>query len=272
VLAFPVHESKTHTWQWQTWQGLPYLTCSLLQPWPHGFFTHYFYPQTPENLVTILNPEASVYRVKQVHGNRVLTPTEIKTAIESETLDSQFPPADGLISDRQHQSLWVASADCTPVLIGDLARGKVASVHAGWRGTAQTIVPETVSRFLRLGSRLQDLRVAMGPAIDGEVYQVAESVAAEVGASLLKNRENSSLETILSALDQMNPTPLYPDPEPARIRLDVRGVNSLQLRQMGMSGEQIAIAPYCTYQQPEYFFSYRRTQEKRVQWSGIVSL
>jgi polyphenol oxidase len=35
--------------------------------------------------------------------------------------------------------------------------------------------------------------------------------------------------------------------------------------------EQIAIAPYCTYQTPEYFFSYRREHQKKVQWSGIVS-
>ena len=36
--------------------------------------------------------------------------------------------------------------------------------------------------------------------------------------------------------------------------------------------EQIAIAPYCTFQTPEHFFSYRREQQKKVQWSGIVSL
>jgi hypothetical protein len=48
-------------------------------------------------------------------------------------------------------------------------------------------------------------------------------------------------------------------------------VNELQLERMGISGEQVAIAPHCTYQQPEYFFSYRRDKEKKVQWSGIVS-
>ena len=32
-----------------------------------------------------------------------------------------------------------------------------------------------------------------------------------------------------------------------------------------------AIAPYCTYQTPEYFFSYRWEKQKKVQWSGIVS-
>ncbi|MEM6715611.1 MAG: laccase domain-containing protein, partial [Cyanobacteria bacterium P01_C01_bin.147] len=35
--------------------------------------------------------------------------------------------------------------------------------------------------------------------------------------------------------------------------------------------EQLATAPHCTFQEPERFFSYRRTREKKVQWSGIVS-
>jgi len=37
------------------------------------------------------------------------------------------------------------------------------------------------------------------------------------------------------------------------------------------AGSSVGIAPYCTYQTPEYFFSYRREKQKKVQWSGIVS-
>jgi copper oxidase (laccase) domain-containing protein len=55
------------------------------------------------------------------------------------------------------------------------------------------------------------------------------------------------------------------------VRLDVRRVNAIQLEQLGISAEKIAIAPYCTYQKPEHFFSYRRDKLKKVQWSGIVS-
>ena len=53
------------------------------------------------------------------------------------------------------------------------------------------------------------------------------------------------------------------DPNQGKVRLDVRRVNILQLESLGISGEQIAIAPYCTFQTPEHFFSYRRaTREK----------
>jgi polyphenol oxidase len=40
---------------------------------------------------------------------------------------------------------------------------------------------------------------------------------------------------------------------------------------LGVNPAQISIAPHCTFQEPEYFFSYRREKLKKIQWSGIVS-
>ncbi|EAZ91491.1 peptidoglycan editing factor PgeF [Crocosphaera chwakensis] len=256
----------TQTWQWQSAQGLPYLTCSLLEAWPHGFFTQPFYPKTPEDLSKIFHPEAQTYRVKQVHGNRVLSPSEI---IEEMT-ENSFPPADGIIANVENQAIWVASADCTPVLIGDEVTGNIAAIHAGWRGTAKRIVPEAIARLQVWGSAIKNLRIAMGPAISGEVYQVSEEVAAEVGESLFTDEPINSSENILNSLLNLFESPILPDPEPGKVRLDVRRINQLQLEQLGIKAEQISIAPYCTYQSPSHFFSYRRTHEKKVQWSGIV--
>ncbi len=258
----------TQTWQWQSAQGLPYLTCSLLQAWPHGFFTQPFYPKTPEDLSKILHPEATTYRVQQVHGNRVFSPDEI---IE-EALEEGFPPADGMVAKVEKQAIWVASADCTPVLIGDEVTGNIAAIHAGWRGTAKRIVPAAIARLQAWGSALENLRIAMGPAISGEVYQVSEEVAAEVGSSLFEKEKMDSLEGILNPLAKIANPPILPDPEPGKVRLDVRRINQLQLEQLGINAQQISIAPYCTYQSPSHFFSYRRTHEKKVQWSGIMKL
>jgi hypothetical protein len=267
--------SETQTlnsdWQWRDWEGLPYLTCSLLQQWQHGFFTQQFYPRIPEDLVIILNSDATVHRVKQIHGNQILTPTEILAAKNQADLPESLPGADGILSDRVSQAVWVASADCNPVLIGDVVTGRVAAIHAGWRGTAQRIVVEAIARLVARGSSLENLRIAMGPAISGEVYQVTEYVAAEVGTSIIASEEAKTTEEMLTALQQLPDSPILADPEPGRVRLDVRRVNAIQLEQLGIDREQIAIAPYCTYQQPDYFFSYRRTNEKQVQWSGIIS-
>jgi hypothetical protein len=259
-------------WQWQTWQDKPYLTCQLLAPWPHGFFTQHFAPQTPETLVMALAPQAKVFRVKQVHGNKVLTPQEIAHEMHPGDSEATLPEADGVLSDQARQAVWVASADCTPALIGDVTTGQVAAVHAGWRGTAQRILPVTVQRLLDKGSQLGDLRVALGPAISGEVYQVHRQVALAVGKSIQEVEEESLAEAAyLTGLMALANPPILPDAKPDHYRLDVRRINQLQLENLGLLPEQIAIAPYCTYQNADHFFSFRRTRAKQVQWSGIVS-
>jgi YfiH family protein len=264
-------QAVTPGWQWCDWQGLPYLTCSLLENWQHGFFTQQFYPHTPEKLVQVLEPDAAIYRVKQVHGNRVLTPQKIETARTRQDKEITLPDGDGIVTEDKKQAVWVASADCNPILIGDVETGRVAAVHAGWRGTAQKIVPEAIARFVALGSSLTNLRIAIGPAITGEVYQVSEAVAAEVGASIISSQDATTKEDILTALKQLPDSPLLDDNKPGRVRLDIRRVNTIQIEQLGIAQQQIAIAPYCTYLESELFFSYRRSKQKKVQWSGIIS-
>jgi polyphenol oxidase len=255
-------------WQWATWQGQPFLTCDLLQPWPHGFFTRHFWPQAPEDLTPALAAVAQVQRVKQVHGNRVLTPTDLASTNPED--NASHPEADALLSDGPNQALWVCSADCNPVLIGDRTTGHTAAIHAGWRGTALKIVPLTVTKMQAQGSRLEDLVVAIGPAIAGEVYQVSTAVAAEVGRTIADSPHGEEA-TLVQTLQSLENSPILPDASPGKARLDVRQVNVWQLNHLGLHPDQVAVAPHCTFQEPERFFSYRRTGEKQVQWSGIVS-
>lgn len=271
------------TWHWQTWQGSSYLTCSLLKDWAHGFFTQQFWSHPPEALVDILHPEAQVYRVKQVHGDTVLNASELDPVSPPEAeedvapFDKPVAEADGLFTTAAKQAVWVCTADCTPVLIGDVATGRVAAIHAGWRGTAAAIVPKTIARLQAGGSQIQDLRIAMGPAIAGEVYQVSTTVAAQVGTTVLDIvdadvQRHLTVEEILTQLQQLPDSPVLEDSQPGRARLDVRKVNLLQLARLGIEPDQLAVAPYCTYQHADLFFSYRRERQKRVQWSGIVSM
>ena len=255
-------------WHWSEQNGFKYLVCDLLKDWQHGFFGKFSYPHLPEDLIAALEPQASVYRVKQVHGNSVLKTQDIQPLVKSS--NHNFAEADGIITNDFNQSVWVASADCNPVLIADRQTKKVAALHAGWRGTAKRIISEAIALFQAEGSNLADLRVAIGPAIAGEVYQVGVKVAAEVGRSIVEDPEIAD-ESIVNHLLAIDNSPLLPDEHPARVKLDVRKVNQIQLLKLGLSNSQIAIAPFCTFQQPDYFFSYRKTNQKKVQWSGIVS-
>lgn len=256
-------------WQWQTWQGTPYLTCRLLDPFPHGFFTRNFYPARPTTLVESLTTDAVVYRTHQVHGNRIATTGSLSPI--STTHRGTTEEADGLVSDRPDESVWVCTADCTPVLIADVHQGRVAAIHSGWRGTAAKIVPEAIAQFWNRGSETQNLRVALGPAISGEVYQVSLDVAAQVAATLLPGNPGQESEAMIAALSDFDDTPVLPDIEPGKVRLDVRRAIMHQLQRLGLAPTQIAISPHCTYQDSDRFFSYRRTRQKQVQWSGIVN-
>ncbi|WP_413163567.1 peptidoglycan editing factor PgeF [Capilliphycus salinus ALCB114379] len=262
-----------YSWYWHQWQDLPYLKCSLLDSWPHGFFSRHFNPRPPESLVAVLEPDAAAYRVKQVHGNLVLNTANISPLPSTDSTDSpELLEADAIFAQHPKQAVWVASADCVPVLIADTETKNVAAIHAGWRGTALKILPQAIAQFQAAGSELINLRIALGPAISGDVYQVSSDVALQLGATILPIEATTGVEEALAALFDLAESPVKPDPEPDKVRVDVRRVNALQLEQLGISSEQVAISPHCTYQQPESFFSYRRDHLKNVQWSGIVSV
>jgi polyphenol oxidase len=263
------------SWQWQqSAEGLPYLTCSLLDRWSHGFFTRDFSPRGPIDLTEVLAPGSPVYRLQQVHGNVVLKTDLLPpvVALDPETATPTYAQADGLVASRDFEALWVCSADCVPALIADSGTGLAAAVHAGWRGTAAKILPEAIDQLVAQGSQVENLRIAMGPAIAGKVYQVSVEVAAELGATITpKGAVSATADGILEFLHQLPETPVFTDPELGKVRLDVRRCNALQLQQLGIHFSQVAIAPHCTYSDSERFFSYRRDPLKKVQWSGIVS-
>jgi YfiH family protein len=169
------------------------------------------------------------FSLNQIHGNQVYHPQELPAE------------GDGLWTDNPQQSVWVASADCVPILIA--GSGVVAAVHAGWRGTAAKILPTLLQRLALQGSDLTTLRIAIGPAISPARYPVGLEVAQAV------------LTTI-----EVTPTSLV---------LDLKAVNYQQALSFGLKPEQVSISPHCTYENPQFFYSYRRDGRTGVQWSGI---
>lgn len=258
-------------WQWQTTTHRTindsYLTCDRLAGVAHGFFTSEWVNTSLAELTQVLCPGAIPLRTKQVHGNRVVLATDILAQPKT----APYLEADALVSTAAHQMLWVCSADCVPILISDRTTGRVAAIHAGWRGTSLEILPATVQTLCQLGSTLSDLHIALGPAISGKVYQVGLSVAIAIGKTILPLEPDTSPEEQIRILETETTDLILADPDPARVRLDVRQANVLQLLKLGLDPDQISISTACTYGEPEQFFSYRRERLKQVQWSGIMS-
>ena len=87
--------------------------------------------------------------------------------------------ADGLHTKRAGLPLAGFSADCVIAVMAAPGVGRVALVHAGWRGMAPGILHRAASLF---PDRAQ-VMVAIGPAIGPCHFEVGEDVALAVGAA-----------------------------------------------------------------------------------------
>lgn len=223
---------------WSRW------TCELIAPRPHGFFTRKAPQRAPQLLAGALGLTGPASILKQIHS-AVVQPAPATPDVEG----------DALYTQQAGESVWVCSADCAPILIADSNSSLVAAIHAGWRGTAQGVLKHTVAALKERGARSADLQCAIGPAISGRVYQVSEEVAAQVTRMIPEGA-----------------LALFDDPQPGRVRLDVREVNRQQAVACGIPAGQVALCPVCTFEESEWLYSYRREGAGSVQYSGIGPL
>jgi YfiH family protein len=127
----------------------------------------------------------------------------------------------------------VMTADCLPVLLCSTDGSRVAAVHGGWRGLASGILRVAVDR---MGSG--PIMAWLGPAIGPEAFEVG----AEVREAFI-GTEDSLSDAFRPAGGSKWTADIY---EIARQQLAALGVKECY------GGE------YCTYGDPDRFFSYRR--------------
>ncbi len=148
---------------------------------------------------------------------------------------------DALISNTPKILLTVKTADCVPVLIADSKTGAFAAVHAGWRGTSASVVLVAIKQLQsEYGARAEDLRAAIGPAANSCCYEVGREVIDQ-----FKERFPQSGHLFTPTRD-------------GHARIDLQTANRDQLAGAGVSPERIHIAPLCTMDRTDLFFSYRR--------------
>ncbi len=259
--------NPTKGWKWVKSIEGNYLQSELLfnNGFEHGFFTREWDNLPPKELSIKLDNDLSIHLMKQVHGDKVIK--------ASSTSDSNPIKADGLISDNMKQSLWVYTADCIPVLIGNRRNGIVSACHVGWRGVSNNILSKVVKKMDSANKIKESLFVALGPAISGKNYQVSLNVAESIydGLLLASEKESQSLET----KDKLNR--LYSlgiissSVNPNKVMLDIRLAAANQFFNLGINNAQLSISPFCTYSNENLFNSWRRNQVKSFQWSGIAS-
>jgi copper oxidase (laccase) domain-containing protein len=62
---------------------------------------------------------------------------------------------DALVSNVPNVLLGVKTADCVPILLADVKRKSFAAVHAGWRGTVDSIVRNAINKMVEITGHAQ---------------------------------------------------------------------------------------------------------------------
>ena len=256
---------KTNDWTWLSNNQGCYLTFKLLteKGFQHGFFDKNSANNIPKDLTQSINKNFTTHNIQQVHGNIVIK--------ASKTLGAKSYQCDGLISDKNKQSLWIYTADCIPILIANLKTGSVGACHAGWKGIKSMITIQTLKEMIRLGSKKEDLLIIFGPAITGINYQVKENVAdsicrstkpinKQISFSFKEEIEEFISNGIIELIEANN-----------HFRIDIRKAARVQLINHGLIKEQIISSPYCTFYNKNLFNSWRRDKQRKFQWSMIMS-
>jgi len=191
-------------------------------------------------------------RARQVHGTALLWVDE-RTASPAGELDA-------LATDRRGVAVAIATADCVPVLIAAPGGRAVAAVHAGWRGMLAGIVPATVAEVAaRSGTAPANLRVALGPSIDGCCFEIEREIAARFAERFGDGvwqawRDGGSGRA------------------PGKGTLDLRRVGRRILLDAGVPDEAIEFVGPCTFCGDSGFASYRRdgaNAGRQSSWIGI---
>ena len=69
-------------------------------------------------------------------------------------------------------SLSIFPADCQSAAIYDYKKKIKALVHSGWRGCLKEIIPKTILEFLLRGSKIENIRVILGPMLLKEHFEI----------------------------------------------------------------------------------------------------
>jgi YfiH family protein len=169
-------------------------------------------------------PAEPVY-MRQLHGTEVAM---LDTAASPVTADAAVCSMPGRVAA-------VLTADCMPLLLADRKGGRVAAVHAGWRGMAAGVVENAVDA---LGVAPSEVIAWMGPTIGPDAFEVGPEVREAFTA-----RDPRAAQAFRAHKPGKFMADLY---QLARMRLASRGVT------------EVFGGGFCTFHETGRFFSYRR--------------
>jgi YfiH family protein len=167
---------------------------------------------------------------------------DVVVAIEPWSRDNR-PRADAVVTQTPRLAIGVSTADCGPLLFADSQAGVIGAAHAGWRGAFTGVIEATVAAMEKLGADRSHIAAALGPTISQSNYEVGQEfverfVSTDAGnARFFKGAERAG-----------------------HALFDLNGYIAARIEHAGIVNfEDVA---FCTYAEPERFFSFRRSTHR----------
>ncbi len=190
---------------------------------------------------------SKLFQTTQVHGAVVLLADGAPGAMLAREADALVAePGDG-------RAVAVRVADCVPVLLADPASGRVAAVHAGWRGLVAGVIGAAVTAM-----RAPRLLAAIGPCIGACCFEVDRAIGATIaGASA--------------------PEAVTRETGAAKAYVDLRLAAAAQLRALGLAVADVdpvfepSTNAGCTRCNADRFYSYRRDGDASGRLVGVIA-
>jgi len=178
-------------------------------------------------------PTEAIRWAYQVHGVDV-HPAELLPV--NAQLGATTITGDAIVSHTPGLVCGIKVADCMPVLFAARDGTAVGAAHAGWRGLSAGVLEKTVTA---MRADPGEIVAWMGPCIGPNAFEVGE----DVRDAFIKHDARAAAH--FSARTT-----------PGKFLCDMYSIARLRLARLGIA--QVTGGDYCTFNQPELFFSHRR--------------
>ena len=177
--------------------------------------------------------------LKQVHGTKVVSASD----------RGEEQEGDAVWSNQAGLACAVLTADCLPVLFCDRSGSVVAAAHAGWKGLQAGVLENTIKS---MGQPASEIMAWLGPGISQNHFEIGP----EVRDAFIRIDAEAARAFIPGQGDRWHGD-LY---LLARQRLQAAGISAIH------GGE------FCTYQQADTFYSYRRDGKESGRLASVIWL
>ena len=133
-----------------------------------------------KELIPTYRGKKILYTINPEHGDRIVDIDDFHLETETIKIGDNIKlirptqKCDSLITEYDF-SISVFPADCQCAAIYDYKKQIKALVHSGWRGCLKEIIPKTILEFLLRGSKIDDIKVILGPMLLKQNFEIKDN-------------------------------------------------------------------------------------------------